>query len=84
MFAEAEGPRDITLDNILVFFSGTDKVPPLGFTPDPALAFNSDAWYPTASTCSLTLFLPTRYNDYQTFKSRLTVAFKDHGGFGII
>ena len=58
----------MTLEDILTCYTGSDKVPPLGFVPAPTLAFNSAAYYPTSSTCSLTLYLPTKYEDYCAFK----------------
>ena len=73
----------MTLVDVLTFYTGSDKVPPLGFVPAPTLAFNSAAYYPSSSTCSLTLYLPTKYEDYCAFKSRLLYAFKNHGGFGL-
>lgn len=66
-----------------MFFSGASKVPPLGFSKTPTLNFSGDNIYPTASTCALTLTLPTRYReDYESYKRALRVGFKFHGGFG--
>ena len=75
----------VTLEDILVFFSGSDMVPPLGFSPPPSIVFNHEAMFPTSSTCSLMLVLPTKYHDnYHAFKSKLLFAFKNHGGFGLL
>ena len=76
---------DLTLEEILIFFSGCDKVPPLGFNPCPRIMFDQDSIYPKSSTCALSLILPTRYHrDYATFKDKVTFGVKNHGGFGLL
>ena len=49
------GECDVTLQDILVFFTGSDTVPPLGFPVTASLNFNDQNPYPTASTCSIYL-----------------------------
>ena len=57
----------------------------LGFDPSPTLTFNEEAYYPTSSTCAMQLNLPTQYwDDYETFKQRMTLGFQSHGGFGLM
>ena len=75
-------PGKVTLPVIMVFFTGAEEMPPLGFPHDPVLNF-ADALYPTASTCAIQLTLPTKYTDYPAFKSALDLAFICHGGFGL-
>ena len=71
------------MEDILVFFSGASRLPPLGFQKSPTLNFSEENLYPTASTCSLILNIPTRYgSDYESFKGALHIDFKFHGGFG--
>ena len=43
-----------------VFFTGVDKIPPLGFDKMPSLEFlhGCDKMLPTASTCSITMRIP--------------------------
>lgn len=72
----------VSLDMVLSFFTGTDRVPPLGY-PRVVLSFNHSNPYPTSSTCAVELTLPTIYQDYDTFKHHLDVAFTMHGGFGL-
>ena len=73
----------LTLGDILSFFTGAVKPPPLGFTPRPSLNFNNHDVYATASTCALELCLPTIYHgDFVTFKKKMITSFKHHGGFG--
>ncbi len=74
----------MTLEDILIFFSGSREVPPLGFTPSGNVTFSNEETYPKASTCALTLILPTKYHkDYATFKDKVSFAVKNHGGFGL-
>ena len=48
-----------------------------------SLNFNDQNPYPTASTCSLSLTLPTKYSTYPEFKEKFIFAVKNHGGFGL-
>ena len=54
---------DLDISDCMVFFSGTERLPPTGFDTECTLNFNSCNVYPTASTCALTLTLPTKYHD---------------------
>ena len=68
---------------MLVFFTGADAVPLMGFPIDCTLSFNRDIVYPTASTCALEMTLPTRYHDnYELFKQKMVQGLLWHGGFG--
>ncbi len=40
--------------------------------------------YPMASTCALTLILPTKYDNYSEFKEKMAFAIKNNGGFGLL
>ncbi len=35
----------VSLDMVMVFFSGADNIPPLGYAQDPMINFNSHAPY---------------------------------------
>lgn len=84
-YSGASNQEEISLEDIMIFYSGTDKMPPLGFLHKLTLEFNNDNIYPTASTCTLTLVLPTKYYmDYDSFKNSMYVGLKYHGGFGTI
>ena len=77
------GCTDVTMGDILSFFTGADTIPPLGLG-DATLSFNHTNPYPTASTCGLCLTLPTMYSkDYMSFKKYFTFALLNHGGFGL-
>ena len=83
IYSGASNQEEISLEDIMIFYSGTDKMPPLGFPHKSKLEFDDDNIYPTASTCSLTLVLPTKYYmDYDSFKNSMYIGLKYHGGFG--
>lgn len=63
-----DGVFEITLDQLLVFTSGADRIPALGFSPQPTLTFNHETGrkYPEANTCLVKLKLPI-HNAYEEF-----------------
>ena len=77
---------DVTLKDVLIFFTGADRVPLLGFDGQPCLTFLHDVndSYPTASTCSLELRLPTKHRRYREFRDNMISGLKGHGGFGVV
>ena len=54
----------MNLERVLSFFIGAEEIPPgsYGALLQPCLNFNEQQPYPTASTCAITLTLPTRYS----------------------
>ena len=77
----AGGDSGCSLEDIIIFFSGADGIPPLGFNHSPSLHFlETDAVFPTSSTCSLQLRLPTQYNTYETFKDAMKEVLFGNGG----
>ena len=74
--------RPLTLEDVLVFVTGADHVPPMGFEKRLTLSFDSNSLYPTASTCSLTLYLPTRFVEYEDFKTGMIEGIVSGFGFG--
>jgi len=73
----------VSLETVMSFFSGADDIPHWGYPHEPLINFNPDSAYPTASTCTLQLTLPTCYSEYLAFKRALDTAFTMHGGFGM-
>ena len=68
-----------TLQDVLVFFSGANRVPPLGFDKRPSLTFlHNNAKLPTASTCDIRLRIPACYTQYQNFKEAMVLGVKGH------
>ena len=81
---EQEDGHTLTLGDCLSFFTGSTSIPLTGFEDVATLNFNPTNVFPTASTCSLTLTLPTMYYEcYSTFKEKMEYAFFNHGGFGL-
>ena len=71
------------IGKVLVFFAGAEVIPPLGFS-EVTLNFNHANPFPTASTCGLTLILPTKYTQYESFKNNFMYAITNSGGFGLM
>ena len=70
---------------VLVFCTGADKIPPVGFDCNPLLTFldnNPSCMLPTASTCFIELWLPTCHKTCEGFKEAITLGLKSHDGFG--
>ncbi len=63
-----DGVFEITLDQLLVFASGADRIPVLGFSPQPTLNFTHEMGqkYPEANTCVVKLKLPI-HDTYEMF-----------------
>ena len=60
-----------TLQDIMVFLTDCDCIPPLGFgLAEPSITFSMDAVLPTVSTCSLTLRFPLNFPTKLTFSRR--------------
>ncbi|MED6256394.1 hypothetical protein ATANTOWER_025181 [Ataeniobius toweri] len=81
-----EGRAPISFEDILVFWTGADKVPPLGFPGPLQVDFLNqecvDRPYPYASTCSLTLSLPRGVRDEEVLMTLLTEAIRGSVEFG--
>ena len=67
--------------DILSFFTGADKHPPIGFGSKASLFFTKQVCA-TASTCDLTLNLPYVHGTYDRSKSFMIESVVGHGGFG--
>jgi len=84
-FLSYQGGGEVPLEDVLSFFSGASKIPPLGFETSPSLSFSDRAVYPMASTCALRLTLPTQYHlSYTKFRMVMNQALTCHGGFGML
>ena len=76
----------VCLEDVLMFMTGAEEMPTDGYgcSVAPCVYFNDDQPYPTASMCSISLTLPTKYKSYNDFKHAMDTAMKCHGGFGLI
>ncbi len=68
---------NVTLSDILVFCTGADVVPYGGFEKDPTISFDHDkleayqqGWF-WANTCAMELTLPTKSENYISFRTSL-------------
>lgn len=62
-------------------------MPPTGFHRAPVIEFQHDhsAILPTASTCEISIHIPTYITDYQLFKDNMVfLALKGNDGFGFV
>ena len=74
-----------SVEDVIVFFSGSNRVPPTGFAKKPTVTFFHDPLrkLATASTCDLQLRLPVCHgNDYESFKQDMILSVKGNDGFG--
>lgn len=76
-----------TLRDVMIFLTGSETVPPLGYGDvNPAIVFTDDDQLPTVSTCSLSLCFP-RHNmptNYDEFKARMNLVILGSHGFGTV
>ena len=72
------------MSEVLVFFTGADRVPPAGFDKQPKVSFlhERSAKFCTSSTCDLLLRIPTCHDNYLAFKEYMRMSLKDNDGFG--
>ncbi|CAL8237081.1 unnamed protein product [Arctogadus glacialis] len=74
------------LGDILAFATGSDAVPPIGFSLQPSLEFlhpsGGAAKFPVANTCISCLRLPI-YSTYDCFKTNMDFAIRNTQGFGM-
>ncbi|KAM9466270.1 G2/M phase-specific E3 ubiquitin-protein ligase-like [Clarias gariepinus] len=78
---DAEFEKDVSLEEILVFFTGCDRIPALGFSPKPSLEFITYSRFPVANTCENILRIPIHV-EYANFKSDMDFAIRNSPGFG--
>ncbi|XP_070547148.1 G2/M phase-specific E3 ubiquitin-protein ligase-like isoform X1 [Ptychodera flava] len=80
-----EGESDITLKDIVIFATGLDNIPPLGFSPCPTLAFQRaegcDRTLPVANKCGNVLRIPV-VRSYELFKECMEYGILNSPGFG--
>ena len=71
----------LTLEDILVFLTGSSKIPIMEFDPKPAMEFTENSVFPMASTCFNTLILPLGITDYDRFKCNMGFRITNNPGF---
>lgn len=79
----AAGDTTCSLEEILIFCTGSDCMPPGGFYKKIDVVFlGPGEIFPTASTCSLELRIPTCHNDSSSFNENMELALKCGMEFG--
>ena len=79
-----EGSVTVSLEDVLVFFTGSDRKPVTGYSKAPRLLFSSDTGLATSSICDFSLSLPVVHSNYNGFKDSLVLSLKGHIVFGLI
>ena len=74
--------RPLTLEDVLVFATGANCVPPTGIGKKVTIDFVDTYLFPVASKCSLTLYLPTCLLTYNEFKAAMVEGLVSGAGFG--
>ncbi|KAM4534249.1 uncharacterized protein PAE49_022536 [Odontesthes bonariensis] len=81
-----EGETEVHFEDLLVFATGADYVPSLGFPTEPSIEFYDQEpgvrRLPYASTCSLTIYLPRGVARDEELVEMLLLALKGSLGFG--
>ncbi|XP_066500774.1 G2/M phase-specific E3 ubiquitin-protein ligase-like isoform X2 [Hoplias malabaricus] len=77
---------DLHFEELLIFITGTDEVPALGFPEKPSINFYEPEKHvcrlPYASTCMMGLFLPRGVRGLALLNEMLLRAVRDSVGFG--
>ncbi|KAK2856687.1 hypothetical protein Q5P01_005422 [Channa striata] len=73
---DAEFEKDVSLEEILVFVTGCDSIPAMGFSPKPTIEFIAYSRFPVANTCENILRIPV-HAVYATFKSDMDFAIRN-------
>lgn len=71
----------VCLDDVMIFTTGVQSEPPLGFQHKPSIKFCSGR-FPRANTCINCLFLPTALTTYDDFLYAMCFAILNAGGYG--
>jgi len=75
--------KTVLPEHILIFFTGTDRVPPLGFDSTASMRFISGV-LATSSTCNMVMNLPYCHEMFETFKSYMIESLLSNGGFNLL
>ncbi|XP_048036096.1 G2/M phase-specific E3 ubiquitin-protein ligase-like isoform X2 [Megalobrama amblycephala] len=77
-----EQETGVFLQDILMFATGLDSLPPSTILPQPRLSFEWTSKFPIASTCANTIKLPISKN-YEEFKNAMDFGIQNSPGFGL-
>ena len=68
------GEGRVSLQQLLLFFTGGDTIPPLGYQQQPELHFAEAGSLATTATCGPTLWLPTIHPTYSDFTKYMVLS----------
>ncbi|XP_056624921.1 G2/M phase-specific E3 ubiquitin-protein ligase-like isoform X3 [Triplophysa dalaica] len=77
-----EQEAGLSLQDILMFATGLDSLPPSTIVPQPKLCFERTSSYPIASTCTNTIKLPMS-KSYEELKNAMDFGIQNSPGFGL-
>nr|XP_021332031.1 G2/M phase-specific E3 ubiquitin-protein ligase-like [Danio rerio] len=77
-----EQETGVSLQNILMFATGLDSLPPSTIVPQPRLIFERSSKFSIASTCANTIKLPVS-KSYDEFKNAMDFGIQNSPGFGL-
>jgi len=77
----------LNLENVLMFITGTEVIPPLGFHKEISVKFLHSCapdcmCLPTVATCALDLNLPIHYKNEEVFSTIMTNSIQMCQGYG--
>lgn len=76
-----DNKSNATLQDVLVFATGANEPPPMGFESALNLELMMGK-FPLANTCGLTLLLPLHHAEYNLFKEAMDFAILNSPCFG--
>ena len=77
----SDGESQASLSHVLIFSTGANSPPPLGFNNKPTIEF-IDGELPKANTCAPTLYLPLGISEFERFKTQMDFAILNSPCFG--
>ena len=80
-FLFSDGEAQASLRHVLIFSTGADSPPPIGFENQPTIEF-IDGELPKSNTCVPTLYLPLEINEYEKFKAQMDFGILNSPRFG--
>jgi HECT-domain (ubiquitin-transferase) len=87
-YSDITDESPVNWSKLLVFWTGADAPPPLGFATKLKICFytaiDGERRLPTSSTCGMVLFLPRGMSEPEQLSEMLTYAVANSGGFGLL
>ncbi|XP_069105066.1 uncharacterized protein [Argopecten irradians] len=78
------GSTEVSLNDVLSFWTGATDLPPLGFTKSLEVAFGSTKQLPSAHTCAMVLTIWRGFGEPEEFEQAITKAIQWSGGFHLV